>query len=156
MFERSCQVKVVGAAARYSHTHTVAVDALDVLQRRVPRHRVDAFNHRIGRSEVDLDGAHRVDRQKDDVQGSGLERIEDFAGRIKSHVLDGKAELAGKFAGKIARYSAWGAAGRVRLGQHRVAEIDRDAQPADGSQLGDDRGGNFFFGHKISFDPSYR
>ena len=103
-----------------------AIDVVVAFDGRILRHHVDAFDQHIRLAECDLVGAHRLDRQKNDVETAGLECIEGFSRRIEAGELDRNAEPARKLARKVDGDAAR-RVGRT-LRQNHIAEIDGRAQ----------------------------
>ena len=129
MLQRARQIKVVGRALVDRDADAGAVDVLDRLQRGILRHHVGALDQHIGRGEVDLGGAHRLDREEGDVPGAALQRIEHLAGGVEDHELERQAEALGQFPRQIGG-DAQRLAVRPLLRQHGIALVDRRAQRA--------------------------
>ena len=92
-------------------------------------HHVGAFDDHVGRGEVDIGGAHRLDGDEADVPVAGLGAFEHLARRLVGHELHRHVEPLGKRRGEIGR-DALRLAARALLRQHRVAEVDRGAELA--------------------------
>ena len=91
--------------------------------------RVQMFKHSDG-LELDLSGAHRVDRDKCNIPHPAPGRFEHFTCSVKNHEFDRDRQPASELAREIRRDAFWLSACRVGLCQHRVTEINRRAKLA--------------------------
>ena len=97
------------------------------------RHDVAALDDHIGRGELDLGGAHRLDRQKHDVDLARFIASNALPAPSKQVSCARHAEPLGQLARERRRDAARIVGRAVR--QHDVAEIDRGAQRAGRRQL---------------------
>ncbi len=144
VLERAGEEQVVGGVDVDGDAHAGAVDIGGRFDRGVLRHHVDALDDDVGRGEVDLGGAHRLDGEEDDIDLAGLERLERLAGGVERKQLDADAEALRELAGEVGRDA--GRRLRRALRQHRIAEIDGGAKLAGGGEILEDVGGNIGHG----------
>jgi len=100
---------------------------------------VSAFDDDVGRREVHLRCAHRLDSDEADINAAGGERFEHLAGDRERHVVERHAQPLGQRGSQFGRDAARLAV-RALLRQHAVAEIDRRAQLAGRRQVLQHRG----------------
>ena len=116
-----------------------AIDLAVGVDRRILRDHVDALDDGVGRGERDVGCAQRIDREEADVPGLRLQPFDHLARLLIAHELDRHAEAAGELARQVGGDAAGFGRRRIARGEHGIAEIDRGAQRARGSQVG--RGG---------------
>ena len=129
------QEKVIGTGHDHADARARAVDLRRNTDPGSVRHQVHAFDHDIGRRECDVGAAHRIDREKTNVPGAGLEAYHHIACLLVGHERDRHAEAPRQFAGEVGRDSAGLAGDRTPRREHRVAEVDRGAHLARGGQV---------------------
>ena len=108
--------------------------------RRVLAHQVRSLDQHIGRSEGDLGGAHRLDREKGDVPGQRIgrhrfRRVEYAAGSVEGDETHRHAEPMTQFARQVGGGAARRLFAVATLRQHAVAVIDRGAQHASRREI---------------------
>ncbi len=121
--------QVVRAALADDDALVGAVDLGVVLDPAVGAHEVRPFDQHVRRRERDQRAALRIDREEADVGLLALDEFDRLAGRVDRLEARGDAEplrdLAREVDGDADRLAA--VAG---LREHRIAEVDRDAQVA--------------------------
>ena len=102
---------------------------------RILRHHVGALDDDIGRAELDLGGAHRLDRDEGDIPHIVFNRAEHLAGGAIDDEFDRHAKPPPELAREIWRDAFRLAGRRVLLRQYRVAKVDRRSQLAGGREI---------------------
>src|SRR5215475_13815256 len=127
MLNAATQKKIVSAARRDTHPHSLPVDVFDSANRRSGRHKVSTFDLYIRSGEINLVCPARIDRQECYVPCAVFHGVEHFSSRIESDKLHRQVDTLTKLVCQINGHAAESAAARVFGRKYRVAIIDANA-----------------------------